>query len=104
MSTAVTQHTLETENVTYLNTGARSQENRHQRYVPAFFDGETEEVFLSRFADGQPAPIHLLDGLPTHCVLARDATGIVVAVKDSIVSGFCRNGHFYTRDQVAQNR
>jgi len=102
MHTVFNQQTLDTENQVYRRTGGRSQENAQHHYIPAFLDGDTAEVFLSRYADGQPAPIHLLDGLPTQCVLKRDAYGLVLAVKASIVSGFCRDGQFYTRDQVAQ--
>ena len=104
MLTTVTQQTLNMENVLYWQTGGRSQENAQQHYVPAFLDGDTQEIFLSRFANGQPAPIHLLDGLPSRCVLKKDTTGNVLAVKHSIVSGFCRDGHFYTRDQVTQKK
>jgi hypothetical protein len=33
-------------------------------------------VYLSRFADGRLAPVHLLDGLPDSVVLARGACGL----------------------------
>jgi hypothetical protein len=57
---------------------------------------------ISRFANGNPAPIHVLDGLPEDWVIGRDKGGRVMAVKDSVISGFMRQGRFYTRAQAAQ--
>jgi hypothetical protein len=34
-------------------------------------------------------------------VAARDAGGSIIALKDSIVAGFVRDGVFYTREQAA---
>jgi hypothetical protein len=56
---------------------------------------------ISCFADGRPAPIHLLDGLPADWVTVRGAGGRVLAVKASVVAGFIRGGRFYTRAQAA---
>jgi hypothetical protein len=70
-------------------------------YQPAFFDTETGCMELSCFADGKPAPMHLLDGLPEAWIVERDACGRVVAVKHTVVAGFARDGIFYTRAQAA---
>jgi hypothetical protein len=93
-----TQQTLRNENIVYLQTGGRSQENC---FTPAFLDSDTDEVFLSRFANGKLAPLHIFDGLPSYCIVQRDADGHVSAVRASIISGFVKAGHFYTRDEAA---
>jgi hypothetical protein len=55
----------------------------------------------SRFLDGNPAPVHLLDGLPDDVVVSRSESRQVTVVKGSLVSGFVRFGKFYTRDEAA---
>jgi hypothetical protein len=93
---------LELENVRYAGTGGVSRENRRYGFRPAFMDLETAAVYPARFADGRPAPFHLLDGLPEHLVLARDAAGRVAELRPSVISGFEQQGRFYTRDEAAQ--
>ena len=101
MGQAISAKTLQRENGTYHGTGGVSQGNRSFGFRPAFFDGETAAVYLSCFADGRPAPFHLLDGLPDEVVLSRNPTGRVAAVKLTLVSGFVLDGCFYTREQAA---
>lgn len=96
MSTAV----IARENVRFAGSGGVSQEGRRYAFVPAFLDSGTGEVYLSRFADGRLAPIHLLDGLPERLVVARTARR-VTAVKGSVIAGFVRDRRFYTREQAA---
>ena len=100
MERTMTPATLAHENVVYLGSGGRSQENRASGFRPTFLDTDTGLVHPSRFADGRPAPLHLLDGLPDGVVLARGADGRAIEVKASIVSGFSRDGRFYTRDEA----
>ena len=92
---------LERENRHFAGTGGRSQENRSRGFRPAFMDLDTHAVYDSCFADGTPAPIHLLDGLPDEVVLNRDAAGRVRAAKASIVAGFVLDARFYTRQEAA---
>jgi hypothetical protein len=99
---ALSTSTLARENRTYAGTGGVSRENRCRGFVPGFLDRETGSVYPSRSADGAPAPIHLLDGLPDNLVVRRTPSGHVAVIKDSIVSGFLKDGHFYTREQAAQ--
>ncbi|WP_123401475.1 hypothetical protein [Inmirania thermothiophila] len=69
---------------------------------PAFRDRDTGEVFLARFADGRPAPLHILDGLPARYVTRRDARGCVLAVTAAIEAGFVDAlGFFLTRAEAA---
>lgn len=102
MTTALSPAALEGENRRYRNTGGRSEENRPVGFRPAFKDAATGVVYESRFADGRPAPFHLLDGLPDTVVLQREPGGRVGKVKDSIVSGFVLEGQFYTREEAAR--
>jgi hypothetical protein len=101
MKTLFTRDTLEQENRRYRNTGGVSAVNRSQRFIPAFCDSATGQAYRSRFADGRPAPIHLLDGLPESLVLERTSEGLVTAAKGSVIAGFLREGQFYTREQAA---
>lgn len=92
---------LRQENLAYLGTGARSQENRNLGFVPAFHDTLSHKTAIARFSNGNPAPIHVLDGVPKDWIVQRDHCGTVTVVKASIVSGFAREGVFYTREQAA---
>ena len=97
---AVTSRTLARQNVLHAGTAARSEGNRQLGFRPAFLDAETGRVYRSCSADGCPAPVHLLDGLPSSVVLARTPQGRVAEVKASIVAGFVRDSRFYTRDEA----
>jgi hypothetical protein len=101
MPTELSPAALAAENHRFSGSGGRSQENRQAGFSPAFRDAETGMVYPSRFADGRPAPFHLLDGLPDELVLLRHPSGRVEAVKSSLVSGFLRNRRFFTRDEAA---
>jgi hypothetical protein len=102
MNQPMSEVRLQHENREYRGSGGVSEENRSQGFKPAFLDTETDRIYASRFADGRPAPFHLLDGLPEELVLARHPGGRVAAVKASIISGFVRFGRFYTRDEAAR--
>lgn len=102
MNQAMTERNLGRENLAFCGSGGVSAENRSFGFRPAFLDVDTGAVYSSRFANGQPAPFHLLDGLPDEVVLTRHPTGRVAAVKKSITSGFVYDGRFYTREQAAE--
>lgn len=89
------------ENQRFEGTAGVSSGNRQQGFRPAFMDSVSGVTHLSRFADGRPAPIHLLEGLPAELLVHRTHTGRVVAVKSSVVSGFVRGERFFTREQAA---
>ena len=91
---------LRRENQRYRGSGAVSAENAALSFRPAFLDRETGQVHASRFADGRPAPLHILDGLPGALVTMRSASGHVLRAKASLVPGFVRLGRFYTREEV----
>jgi len=93
---------LTEENAAFLGSGGRSQENASLGFAPAFYDFATNAIHRSRFADGTPAPFHVLDGLPDEMVVFRSPTGRVTAAKPTLISGFVRGGFFYTRSGAAR--
>lgn len=101
VSAGLSKVVLQNENVRFLGTGGRSEENRSAGFRPAFLDEETRIVYPSRFVDGMLAPFHLLDGLPDDLVVSRHPSGRVARVKPSVISGFVRDARFYTRDEAA---
>lgn len=98
----LTQLSLRDENVLFEHSRGVSWSNARQGFVPGFRDDTTGELAVSRFADGSPAPLHILDGLPEHWVSVRDADGHVRETTPGLVSGFIRDGRFYTREEAAR--
>ncbi len=94
------QHLVE-ENRQFAGTGGVSEGNAQAYFTPAFQDAGSGQIEISRFQGGLPAPCHLLDGLPVEWVTERDSKGRVVRVKSTVISGFVRNGKFFTRRQAA---
>lgn len=92
---------LRDQNRCFLNTGGRSQENGSEGFRPAYHDTDTGKIYLSCFADGRPAPIHLLEGLPAELAVSRDDHGRTTAAKATVIAGFVRNDRFYTRQEAA---
>lgn len=102
MNALLTGTSLKDQNRRFAASGGRSEENRQAGFRPAFMDVATRRVYESRFADGRPAPFHLLDGLPEELVVARSASGGIAAVKSSVVAGFIRAARFYSREEAAR--
>lgn len=96
------QQQLRDENTHFAGTGGRSPENAHLGFRPAFLDFSTQVIYLSCFADGRPAPLHLIDGLPDEVIVDRSPTGRPLAAKASVIAGFVRNGFFYSREAAAR--
>lgn len=92
---------LRAQSDAYRGSGGCSEENGDFGFRPAFRDDDTGKVYRACFLDGNPAPFHVLDGLPQEMVVSRGESGRVLAVKGSLVSGFVRRGRFYTRDEAA---
>ena len=97
---ALTQLSLRAENVLYAHTRGISQHNRSGGFRPGYLHRASGQTALSRFGDGSPAPIHVLDGLPSSWVIRRDADGRAIEASPEIVSGFIRDGLFYTREEA----
>lgn len=94
----LTRPALAEQNVRFGGTGGVSKNNRGAGFLPAYMDTVTGRVALSCFADGRPAPIHVLDGMPEEWVERRSPKGRVLSVACSVVTGFVRDGIFYTRE------
>jgi hypothetical protein len=92
---------LWTENLAYEGGGGVSHRNRSAGFAPGYLDTLTGIVLPSRYADGTPAPLHVLDGLPPYWVAERDALGRVLKARPGIIAGFLRAGRFYTRAEAA---
>ncbi len=99
-----TLETLGAENQHFIGTTGISRHNCALGFLPAFRDSSTGKIYQSRFADGHPAPIHCLTGLPSEVILVRSATGLVVTVKPSLECGFVLEERFYIREQAARLR
>jgi hypothetical protein len=93
--------TLRRQNRRFHGTGGVSPGNRAWGFAPAFLDTATDRIYRACFADGRPAPMHLLEGLPPTVVAARDAAGRPVALQPTVLAGFVREERFYTREQAA---
>ncbi len=93
---------LKQQNLDFRGTGGVSQDNSSHGFIPAFIDQITGEYYLSRFADGRIAPVHVLDGLPEYLVAERKENGAVAAAVDNVTAGFVFGGLFYTREQAAK--
>ena len=93
---------LRRENQAYAGTAGISQNNTGMGFVPGYCDTRTGEAIISRFANGRPCPVHVLDGLPVSWVALRDASGRVLSAREGIIAGFLLNGCFYTRAQAAE--
>ena len=89
------------ENRQFTSLGGLSEQNRAYGFIPAFYDTQSRKAMASCFANGTPAPIHVLEGLPQELVMQRDPSGRVVVAKDSVIAGFLYQGEFYTREQAA---
>ena len=97
-----TEAKLKRENLAYLGTAGASRGNCGNGFIPAFRDADTGRVEISRFQNGQPAPMHIIEGLPESWVIARDADSKVTVIKHTVVAGFLRGDCFYTRSQAAE--
>jgi hypothetical protein len=102
MTNLMSEQRLQQENVAFDGTGGLSHRNRSHGFRPAFFDTETGTIYRSCFANGTPAPFHMIHGLPTEVAIERDELGRPSALKASVVSGFVLNDQFYSRTQAAQ--
>ncbi|MGH8612235.1 MAG: hypothetical protein ACREYF_09395, partial [Gammaproteobacteria bacterium] len=103
MKQEFTVSALQRQRRRYRGSAGISQMNQRHGFGAAFRDAETGIIYDSCYADGRPAPVHLLDGLPEALVLARAVGGRVTVVKRTVVAGFVRNGRFYTRQEAVRS-
>lgn len=101
-SAILSEKLLKHQNKEFGCTAGVSKNNRSAGFSPAYYDSNSDLSVVSRFADGRPAPVHILDGLPSEWVQARDRTGRVMTARPGVIAGFLRDGLFYTREQAAR--
>lgn len=101
MNSPLSAQRLDAENRHFAGTAGVSAEACDLKLIPAFRDSCTGRVEISRFEDGRPAPMHLIDGLPHEWALAHDADGHIRMLKAEIACGFVRGERFYTRAEAA---
>lgn len=70
-------------------------------FHPAFRNNASGSIYLSRYADGRPAPMHLVANLPPDLAQEWTPEGRVSSLKASVISGYVRAGRFYTREEAA---
>jgi hypothetical protein len=102
MAQLLSNFALRKQNQILRGTEGVSEKNRSQGLIPAFYDLHSHQAHISRFTNGTPALIHLLDGLPEEWIVKRDPSGRAMAVKASVIAGFIYHDRFYTREQAAQ--
>lgn len=69
-------------------------------FMPAFLDLKTCETHLSAYKDGEPAVMHILDGLPEHWISEWGTDGRAVALKSGVIAGYMRSSRFYTINEI----
>ncbi len=96
----LSEQLLRWQNSRFSGTLGVSKNNRGRGFLPAFHDTYSGVSVLSRFTNGQPAPVHILDGLPRPWITSFDENGAVATVREGVIAGFIRAGRFYTRDEA----
>lgn len=93
--------TLRMENMAFGGTRGVSENNTGAGYLPAFRDSRTGRVEIARTRVGLPAPCHMIEWLPREWARTLTDSGRVSSLRPEIVSGFVRDGVFYTREELA---
>lgn len=88
------------QNLRYRGSKGISQGNRQFGFVPAFYDSVSRIVYLSCYANGNPAPVHILAGLPQHLIRDRVLTEAMDNAKNTLIVGFVFDQQFFTRQQA----
>ena len=73
-------------------------------FVPAYYDSETETVYLSRYSNGKQAPVHVLDTIPEELLQQNREHEAAHQSEPSprLIVGFVHNNRFYTRAQAIE--
>lgn len=75
-----------------------SNDTAQPEFIPAYYDTETDTVYLSRFSNGTVAPVHVLDSMPRELLQQGD----IDELSGKVVVGFVLNDRFYTRKQALE--
>jgi hypothetical protein len=100
----LTQHRLAEQNRRFSGTGGVSRANRSLGFLPGFKDSIAGKIYRSCYANGTPAPLHMLEGLPVECMETWDMSGgpAPAVVKCSVIAGFILDEVFYSREEAAR--
>lgn len=60
MAQSLSNAVLRKQNQIFKGTRGVSERNRSQGFIPAFYDPKSHQAHISRFANGNPAPIHII--------------------------------------------
>lgn len=90
--------TVETDN--YRQPGHSIFNDASFGFMPAFMDIHTQETHLASYENGEPAAIHILDGLPHKWVSDWDEQGRAQALQLGVIAGFMRAGVFYSLSEI----
>ena len=101
MSRPNDQLAVRTASNEYLGTCGESATAKNVKFLPAFRNPLDGRIERARFPNGQPAPMHLIGGLPQEWAVRCDEDGCVLEIGDDIEAGFVRDGQFYTREEAA---
>lgn len=91
---------LQRENLAFAGTRGVSENNRASGFKPAFLEQSSGRVEVARFASGCAAPMHIINWLPREWAASQDQDGTIESLVPGIISGFLRDGVFYTREQA----
>lgn len=97
---SMSQSQVEQQQSVYEKSGGAVFRDASFGFMPAFLDLKTCETHLSAYKNGQPAVIHILDGLPGHWISEWGTDGRAVALKSSVIAGFMRSSRFYTFNEI----
>lgn len=93
--------TLRRENEEYAGTRGISENNAGTGYQPAFLDKRSGRIEIARTRVGLPATCHLIDWLPREWARTITDSGRVSSLRPEIITGFVRDGVFYTREELS---
>ncbi len=68
-------------------------------FTPAYYDTQTDTVYISRYSDGSVAPVHVLDLIPDELLNDNEHKG---ELSKKVIVGFVFNDRFYTRAQALE--
>lgn len=71
--------------------------------TPAFLDKRTGRIEIARTRVGLPASTHVIDWLPREWAKSVTDKGRVSSLRPEIISGYIRDGIFYTREEIADH-
>lgn len=97
----ITSQVLTKQNQRFHGLGGVSRKNHAHGFKPAFCDMSTGNLYFSMYANGELAPIHLLDSLPEKLLAKCSESGKFRSTVETVVAGFVSEDQFFTREEAA---